>query len=113
MVERTEGSARRKAESRRDRLNVRRLLPGRLRMVLGIAPRIVLLLVVAWAFAGPIERMPVVAGASGLAAGSARPDVLVRAGPMFPETGFAVADGPLGSYFVARGGARTFGPPIS
>ena len=32
---------------------------------------------------------------------------------MFPETGFAVADGPIGSYFAARGGVRTFGPPIS
>ena len=32
---------------------------------------------------------------------------------MFPETGFAVADGPIGNYFTARGGVRTFGPPIS
>ena len=113
MVESTEGSAGRRPESRRDRVNVRLARVRHLRTVLGVAPRIVLLLVIAWAFAGPIDRTPFVAGAAGLASGGASPDPAVRAGPMFPETGFAVADGPIGSYFAARGGARTFGPPIS
>ena len=112
MVERTESSARREAESRRHRLNVRLALPGRARVVLGIAPRLALLLVIVWAFTGPIDRTPFVAGASALAPGAGQAGVPVR-GPMFPETGFAVADGPIGSYFTARGGARTFGPPIS
>ena len=113
MVAKTEGGARREAGARRDRLNARAPLAGRLRTALGVAPRIILLLAVAWAFAGPIDRTPFIAGAAGLPPGAAGPDAAVRAGPMFPETGFAVADGPIGSYFVARGGARTFGPPIS
>ena len=37
----------------------------------------------------------------------------MRAAPVFQETGFAVADGPIGTYFAARGGVRTFGPPVS
>lgn len=113
MVERTERGPRRTAESRRYRLGRRLALPGCLRTVLGIAPRLALLLVIVWAFTGPIDRTPFVAGAAGLGSGAAQPDMPVRAGQLFPETGFAVADGPIGSYFTARGGARTFGPPIS
>ena len=81
MVEKTESSARRETDSRRDRLNVRFALSGRLRTALRVAPRIVLLLVVAWAFAGPIDRTPFIVGAAGLAPGVARPDAAVRAGP--------------------------------
>ena len=113
MVEGAESSTRREAGSRRHRLKVRLGFPGRLLTALGMAPRIVPLLVIAWAFAGPVDRTPLVAGATGLVPDAGRPDVPVRSGPMFPETGFAVADGPIGSYFAARGGARTFGPPIS
>src|SRR3954452_4000206 len=98
MVEKTESSVRREAGSRRHRLQARLSFLGRLRPVLGVAPRFVLLLVVIWAFAGPIDRAPFIAGAAGLASNAARPDVLVRAGQMFPEPGFAVADGPIGSY---------------
>src|SRR5215212_1238321 len=113
MVDKTESSDRREAESRRHRLPARLSSPGRLRSALGIAPRLILLLAIVWAFAGPIDRAPFIAGAAGLAPNAVRPDVPVRAGPMFPETGFAVADGPIGSYFAARGGVRTFGPPVS
>ena len=37
----------------------------------------------------------------------------IQGATFFPETGFAVGTGPLGDYFASRGGARTFGPPIS
>jgi hypothetical protein len=72
--------------------------------------------VVVWALTGPIDpmsRVPFVAGAASLPGAGAAPAGAIRAGQMFPETGFAVADGPIGSYFTARGGVRTFGPPIS
>src|SRR5918998_1537249 len=41
------------------------------------------------------------------------PDAAGQAPPRSQDPGFAVADGPLASYFAARGGVRTFGPPIS
>ena len=113
MVEKTEGSARRATAWRRGRLSASVVSARHLRALLGVAPRLILVLVIAWAFAGPIDRTSIIVGASGLVPGGARPDGAVRAGPMFPETGFAVADGPLGAFFVARGAARTFGPPIS
>jgi hypothetical protein len=78
-----------------------------------MAPRIALLVVTIWAFTGPVERAPMIAGAAGLASDLVPSEGAVRAGPTFPETGFAVADGPIGNYFTARGGARTFGPPVS
>ena len=113
MVDRSEENVRGKPGLRRVRFNARLIGSRRLRSALAIVPRIVLLLVIVWAFTGPIERAPLIAGAAGLVPGPVSPDRTVRAGPMFPETGFAVADGPIGSYFAARGGARTFGPPIS
>jgi hypothetical protein len=84
--------------------------------VLGALPRICLLLAIVWAFTGPIaptSRASFVAGAASLPGAGAVPAGPIRAGQMFPETGFAVADGPIGNYFTARGGVRTFGPPIS
>ena len=113
MVDRAEEGARRGTEPRRGWLNGRLDIAGRLRMALRFAPRIILLLTVVWALTGPIDRTTFTAAATGLAPLVVPPDAAVRAGPVFPETGFAVADGPIGNYFTARGGVRTFGPPIS
>ncbi|MFN8635778.1 MAG: hypothetical protein U0893_18170 [Chloroflexota bacterium] len=84
---------------------------GRAPAALGISVRLVLLLTIVWAFTGPVDRVPLVVGAAALP--PAAPESPTRASPVFQETGFAVADGPIGSYFAARGGVRTFGPPIS
>jgi hypothetical protein len=80
--------------------------------VLAAVPRLLLLFVIVWALTGPIDRMPPEVGAAGLVAG-APAGIPVEASPAYQETGFAVADGPIASYFVARGGVRTFGPPVS
>jgi hypothetical protein len=79
--------------------------------VLAAVPRLILLVVSVWAFTGPIDRVPSVVGAAGLTPAPAASTL--RASPVFQESGFAVADGPIGNYFVARGGVRTFGPPVS
>jgi hypothetical protein len=57
--------------------------------------------------------VPPIADASGLPPSVDRVDAALRADPAYQESGFAVADGPIGSYFVARGGVRAFGPPVS
>jgi hypothetical protein len=85
---------------------------GRVRTVLAAAPRLILLLVIVWAFTGPIDRVPLIVDAAGLAP-AAPADSAPRAAPLLQGTGFAVADGPIASYFAARGGVRTFGPPVS
>jgi hypothetical protein len=113
MVDRTGDSVRRTARTGRSRLRARVALPRGLRAALGTVPRIILLLTIVWAFTGPVDRTTFIAGATGLVPGVASTGAGVRAGQTFPETGFSVADGPIGSYFTARGGGRTFGPPIS
>jgi hypothetical protein len=90
----------------------RYLSPRRVRITLRALPRLILLFVIVWAFTGPVDRLPVIVGAAGLAP-AAPSEVALRAAPVSQATGFAVADGPIGTYFVARGGVRTFGPPAS
>jgi hypothetical protein len=65
---------------------------------------------IVWSLTGPTDRPTMMVGAAGLPPGA---EVDLRAIPVFQETGYAVADGPIGAYFVARGGVRTFGPPVS
>jgi len=77
------------------------------------APRMVLLAAIIWALTGPIDRVPLAAGAAGPGGAATLPGAAVQAAPFFQETGYAVAEGPIASYFVARGGVRTFGPPVS
>ncbi|HZO25613.1 MAG TPA: hypothetical protein VFH48_06415 [Chloroflexota bacterium] len=86
---------------------------ARVRSVLAIVPRLVLLCVIVWAFTGPIDRVPTIVGAAGMAPGAPPTDSTVLASPLSQAGGFAVADGPISSYFTARGGVRTFGPPVS
>ena len=114
MTDRVEKSSQRGDRSDRASLGSRsRLLTARrVRPVLAALPRLTLLLVIVWAFTGPVDRMPLIVGASALTP-AAPPDSMLRASPVFQETGFAVADGPIGTYFAARGGVRTFGPPVS
>jgi len=61
----------------------------------------VLILALAWALTAPLEQPPQVANA------------LQGDGRLSPETGFSVAPGAFDDYFRARGGLRTFGPPVS
>lgn len=93
------------------RLRARLGTRGGIPAVLGMSVRLALLLVIIWAFTGPVGRLPLVVGAAALP--PTAPDSPNRASPVFQETGFGIADGPIGSYFQARGGVRTFGPPIS
>src|SRR5688572_13676883 len=98
MVKRTEERVGRTTGPRRGRLNAWLAISGCLGTALGMAPRIALLVVTIWAFTGPVERAPMIAGAAGLASDLVPSEGAVRAGPTFPETGFAVADGPIGNY---------------
>jgi hypothetical protein len=68
---------------------------------LGWASRLVLVLALAWALTAPLEQPPKVVNA------------LQGDGRFSPETGFSVAPGAFDDYFRARGGLRTFGPPVS
>src|SRR5436189_5092964 len=79
---------------------------GHARMAAGIVTRLLVLLTIVWAFAGPVNQHAMVVGVSAAAPPS-------ESGSVYQEAGFAVADGPIGSYFAARGGVRTFGPPVS
>ena len=92
---------------------IRLVTAGRVRAALAVAPRLLLLFVILWAFTGPIDRVPMIVGAAALPPAAAPADSTVRAAPVAQETGFAVASGPISTYFAARGGVRTFGPPIS
>src|SRR5215208_3616677 len=65
------------------------------------AARLVLILALAWILNAPLEEPPQVANA------------LQGDGRYSPETGFSVAAGAFDDYFRARGGLRTFGPPVS
>src|SRR3954468_21816024 len=77
------------------------------RTVLGLVTRLTLLVSIIWAVAGPVDQMAMVAGVA------AAPPPQIGAVPVYQDAGFAVADGPIGNYFAARGGGRTFGPPVS
>jgi hypothetical protein len=79
--------------------------PGRARAAIGLGTRFVVLLSVIWALAGPVNQRAMIAGAAPAPPGDS-PSV-------YQDTGFAVADGPISNYFAARGGVRTFGPPVS
>lgn len=115
MADSAEDGGRRTAGSERVRpsFRPRRVTPRHLRVALGIAPRLALLLMIVWAFTGRVDRMPAVAGAASLVPAVPAADSAVNAAPVFQETGYAVAEGAIGAYFRARGGVRTFGPPIS
>jgi hypothetical protein len=76
------------------------------RSAVGLVARLTLLLAIIWAFAGPVDQVAMVAGVS-----AAPPPA--RQANTSQDSGFAVADGPIGNYFAARGGVRTFGPPVS
>ena len=92
--------------------------------------RTVAIAVVLWMLADPIAHSPSVADAdllpttppppasAGLLTGRADPVALAgdRSAAVMrpaPQTDFSVAPGAFAQYFRARGGARTFGPPIS
>jgi len=78
-----------------------------------IGLRIALLAAIIWSFVGAIEPRPSNVNAAGLPQRADAAATTAQAGTFFQETGFSVGTGPLGDYFAARGGARTFGPPIS
>ncbi|MCC7368581.1 MAG: hypothetical protein IT306_09170 [Chloroflexi bacterium] len=84
-----------------------------LRSLMGFAARLLLLLTVVWAFTGPVDRAALVAGAAPMPPAAEQARTVLQAAIFFPETGYIVAPSPLGQYFAARGGARTFGPPVS
>lgn len=93
-------------------------LRGGLRPAVGALLRLILFIAIVWSFTGPASQLPLVtgapeAGAAGLVPGLAEGGLTAQGAIPFPETGYMVGSGPLGSYFMARGGARTFGPPIS
>src|SRR5689334_14044965 len=97
--------------SRRERLPA---VPRQtLRVGFPLVLRMSLLVAIAWSFVGALDRQPSSAVAAAIGARSAGSTAQIRGATFFPETGFAVGTGPLGDYFAARGGARTFGPPIS
>src|SRR3954453_18597291 len=99
MAARAENSGRGVTEPRRGSPS-RVFTSTRTRALLGAVPRLILLFVIIWAFTEPVVRVPLIAGAAGLAP-VAPADLSLRASPAFQETGFAVADGPIGAYFVA------------
>jgi hypothetical protein len=115
MADKAEDSGQRAGgpERARRESRARLLTAGRVRAALAVTPRLILLFVIVWAFTGPIDRVPTIVGAASLVPAAAPADSTVRAAPVLQETGFAVADGPIGKYFAARGGVRTFGPPVS
>ena len=83
MADRAEGSGQRAGGSERARRESRsRLLTaGRVRAAFAVAPRLILLFVIVWAFTGPIDRVPMIVGAASLASASALADSTVRAAP--------------------------------
>ncbi len=115
MTDRVEDSSQRPDRSERDRPAARSRLfrAPRIRSVLITAPRLILLCVIVWAFTGPVDRMPMIVGAAALAPAAPPAGSTLRAAPLNQAAGFAVADGPIANYFAARGGVRTFGPPVS
>src|SRR5215213_301095 len=86
-------------------IGARLIRSSQARVALGLVSRLMVLLAVVWAFAGPVNRHAMVAGAAVLPP--------AESSTVYQDAGFAVADGPIGSYFAARGGVRTFGPPVS
>lgn len=70
--------------------------------------RLVVLGAVCWALVGLAGRPP--ASVAALTPTDAAP---IQTRAFFPETGYSVNEGPLGAFFAARGGTRTFGPPLS
>src|SRR5687767_3966621 len=87
------------------------LTPG-LRSGLRMSFRLVLLAALLWAAMGPVNDLPLSAGAAGLAAGGAGFGGIGRAEAQVAEPPYAVAGDAIGSYYTARGGSRTFGPPL-
>lgn len=79
--------------------------------------RLLLVSLVVWALTGPVDRPPYsgvhAAGAASMPVEVGQAAGAVQAAIFFPETGYIVSSSPIGQYFAARGGARTFGPPIS
>jgi hypothetical protein len=83
-------------------------------MVLGF--RLLVLGLVVWALTGPLDRPGFFAlhtAAAALPAGVLESERTLQAAIFFPDTGYLVSTSPIGQYFAARGGARTFGPPVS
>jgi hypothetical protein len=71
---------------------------------------LILLVAMLWSLLDAGDRSPPLAHATGLVTSGGES---MRGGTFFAETGYTVGDGPLGRFFTARGGVRTFGPPIS
>ncbi|MGE3272354.1 MAG: hypothetical protein AB7P40_26635, partial [Chloroflexota bacterium] len=86
---------------------------NQLRPMLSVGLRLLLLLAILWAFTGPVDRTALIVGAAALPPGVGQAGATARGAIFFPETGYIVGTGPIGQYFTARGGARTFGPPVS
>lgn len=77
-----------------------------------------LLIALIWTLAEPIDRLPTTVRADHLLAtpvpsSGSRPALVGGDVRYFSETGYAVAPGAIADYFRARGGVRTFGPPVS
>ena len=93
---------------------IRLVTAGRVRAALAVAPRLLLLFVILWAFTGPIDRVPDDRRRGRPAArrrarrldGPGRAGLRRRPASRSPAARSA-------TYFAARGGVRTFGPPIS
>lgn len=81
--------------------------------MLSVGLRMSVLCMIVWALTGPIDRSPLTVGAAALPPAAGQSGYALQAPQFFPETGYIVTTSPIGQYFAARGGARTFGPPIS
>jgi len=115
MTHRAERDDRLSAGAARSSWQARISAPVRtcLRLGVTVGLRFALLAAIVWSFVGALDRQPESVRAAALPPKAAMSGAVAQSATFFQETGFSVGTGPLGDYFAARGGARTFGPPIS